>query len=181
MEMRARALYRFFHKAFCLLLVGGFLSIYSFAQNDSSEYNVKAMFVLNFMKYVEWPSEPGKNTFKIGVVGETELFNALVNMTLNKNESKKILIGKVDQESTGNYQIIIITGKQNKKSIEWLKNYEDKGVLLISDNSKDETIAAINLLNIDNKIRFDINHSKARWGGVKISSKLADLAITVHP
>ena len=71
--------------------------------------------------------------------------------------------------------------KQNKKSIEWLKNYEDKGVLLISDNSKDETIAAINLLNIDNKIRFDINHSKARWGGVKISSKLADLAITVHP
>ena len=67
-------------------------SVYSLAEVESNEYNIKAMFVLNFMKYVEWPTETNNDIFKIGIAGESELFNSLQNMTNSRNEKAKIIV-----------------------------------------------------------------------------------------
>lgn len=163
-----------------LLVILAIASVYSFAEGGSNEYNIKAMFILNFMKYVEWPAETYNNEFTIGVVGESEIFDALVKMAGNRKESKKINVEKVNADSLGNYQIVIIPKSENKKLEEWVRKFQYKGVLIISDECKNAG-AAINLLNINNKIRFEINNTQARLGGIKISSRLAELAVKVHP
>jgi hypothetical protein len=168
-------------KAIRLLLLLIVASVFSFAEGNSNEYNVKAMFVLNFMKYIEWPADASPNSMRIGVLGESEMFDALVNMTKNRQETKKITVEKIDENSTGNYGIIIIPKTQKKKFDEFLKRYQTKGVLVITDELKGAGVGAINLVTIENKIRFEINYSQAHYFGVRISSRLADLAITVYP
>ena len=58
---------------------------------------------------------------------------------------------------------------------------QGKGVLIISEDCKNNNNATINLVNINNKIRFEINNNQAKLGGIKISSKLAEMAISVQP
>jgi hypothetical protein len=170
-------LIRFLTLVFLLFIT----SVNSFAEGEANEYNIKAMFVLNFMKYVEWPETGKEDVFKIGIAGESELYDALRLMTTNQNESSKIKIEKAKPDFVENFQILIISRNESKKIEEWSKKYQGKGVLIISEECKTANNAAINLLNVDNKIRFEINHTQARLGGVKISSKLSNLAVTVQP
>ncbi len=150
-------------------------------QTESNEYNVKAMFILNFMKYVDWPEKKTDNLFNIGVGGETDIYDALKSMVNNRNETGKIKIERISQDEAVNYNIIILSKKESRNAEEWVKKYQGKGVLIITDEYKGENGGAINLVSTDNKIRFEINHTQAKLGGVKISSRLSEFAITVHP
>jgi len=151
------------------------------AQAIANEYNVKAMFVLNFMKYVEWPPNSNEGVFKIGIIGESEIYDALQAMIANRNENTKIKIEKVKPDVIDNYQIIVITKTERARGEELSKKYQGKGVLIITEEFKDSNYAAINLKTIDNKIRFEINNAQAKLGGIKISSRLVNLAISVQP
>jgi hypothetical protein len=164
-----------------LLLFFMSLSFVTRAGTDANEYNVKAMFVLNFMKYVDWPENNSSETFNIGVAGESEIYNALVIMISSRQENNRIKITRITGLDTFPYQIVIIPRSENRNIEEWSKKYQGKGVLLISEECKSPNYAAINLLNINNKIRFEINHSQARACGIKISSRLAEFAVKVHP
>lgn len=165
----------------CLILLLFTGTTKSWAQNESDEYNIKAMFVLNFMKYIEWPDESTTNEFRIGIAGESDIYKALENLSVKRNESVKIKIQKITKESKEDLHIVIIPKSESKKIGEWIKKYEGKGVLIISEDCKSANYSAINLINVDKKVQFEINNSLARFGGVKISSKLAEMAISVHP
>jgi hypothetical protein len=168
-------------RTFFLAIFFLMMSVNSFSEGEGNEYNIKAMFVLNFMKYVEWPEQPENEKFVIGVAGDSEIYDALVTMTTNRQENKKIKIEKVTQESVENCQILVITRNENKRMDEWVKKYQGKGILIISDEFKSVNTTAINLITIKNKIRFEINYVQARRDGVKISSRLAEMAISVQP
>jgi hypothetical protein len=157
------------------------MAVNSFSENEGNEYSIKAMFVLNFMKYVEWPAQNENEKFVIGVAGESEIYDALVLMTTNRQENKKIKIEKITSEFNEGCQILIITRNESKKVSEWVKKYQGKGILIISEDSKNLNATAINLITIKNKIRFEINYVQARRDGVKISSRLADMAVSVQP
>jgi hypothetical protein len=150
-------------------------------KSDGNEYSIKAMFVLNFIKYIEWPGGNTSNYFRIGVIGKSEMLDALKGMTANRNEMKQIIIEQVSDQSKEGFRIIFVSKECNGKLEEILKKYRNKGVLLISDEYKGKFPGGINLLNINNKIRFEINTSQAHECGVKISSKLNELAVAVNP
>lgn len=149
------------------------------ARSDGNEYNIKAMFVLNFIKYIEWPIETQSNTFRIGVIGESEMYDALKSMTMNRKETKQIIIDVVKDISKEKYKILIISRSENSRMEELLKKYKSKGVLIVTDEYTGKCSAAINLVNINNKMRFAINTSVAQEDGIKISSKLTELALTI--
>lgn len=148
-------------------------------QSEGNEYNIKAMFVLNFVKYIQWPGESASNYFRIGVIGKSEIFHALKSMTDNRNETKQIKIEEVNDLTKEQYKIIVISKSENGRITEILKKYKNKGILLVSDEADSKNSAAINLVNVGNKIRFEINTVEAQDEGVKISSKLVSLAYKV--
>lgn len=167
-------------------LFGLMFLLCSFSANnsmDGNEYNLKAMFILNFIKYVEWPQEID-NTFRIAIVGESEIKEALITMIKMKPsmEGKRIEIITLEEGEVRPCQMIFIPSEESKELASIIKGYQGKGVLIITDeNHHASKGAAINLINIDNKIRFEIYLNQAKLAGIKISSKLSELATNVYP
>jgi hypothetical protein len=56
-------------------------------------------------------------------------------------------------------------------------------VLTVTDEAKDfeKTGGIINLITVDNKVRFEINQDAARRAGLRISSPLLKLAVRILP
>jgi len=161
------------------LLLAAFVFGSFSAGTEGNEYQVKAMFVFNFTKYVEWPESKSGDVFTIGIIGESEIIEPLEHIaTQKKVGDKKIAVKLLSPESEEYCNIIIVSKSRLNKQEQVEKKYSGKGVLIISDES--QRSAAINLVTRDNKIRFEINQSLARSGGIKISSQLLSLAVEVH-
>lgn len=168
-------------RLFPLVLVFISLSRISFSAEPTNENDVKALFILNFIKYVNWPADIDKSTISIGISGESPVYYSLMKIILKRSENNNIKIAKINTETIDKYQIIFISEFDGGKIEKWMQKYSDKGVLFISENCKVNCVAAINLFTKNKKIKFGINNSGAHQGGVKISSKLMDLATTVEP
>ena len=146
---------------------------------EGNEYQIKAMFVFNFTKYVEWPQPQSSDVFSIGVVGESDITDPLERIAAQKKVGEqRIVIKNLSPEDDDYCNIVIVSRSRLNKLEQVEKKYAGKGVLIISDESPRS--AAINLVTRDNKIRFEINQSLAKSGGVKISSQLISLAVAVH-
>lgn len=168
-----------------LLRVKMFLLLTAFVCNsfapgtEGNEYQIKAMFIFNFTKYVEWPETPDADVFSIGILGESEISEPLERISVQKKVgNKKIVIKKITLDNEDFCNIVIVSKSRLNKLEQVEKKYAGRGILIISDESPRS--AAINLVTRDNKVRFEINQSLAKSGGVKISSQLLTLAVTVH-
>ena len=147
--------------------------------NEGNEYQVKAMFVFNFIKYVEWPATNANTEFAIGVIGESEITEPLERIATQKKAGhKKIIIRKLALDDDTYCDIIIVSRSRSTKLEMLEKRYANKGVLIISDEAPNP--AAINLITRESKVRFEINAAMAKNCGVKISSQLLTLAVAVH-
>lgn len=149
---------------------------------DGNEYSIKAMFLLNFMKYVEWPAENNQGTFRIGVVGDSEISESLLQMIAQKQgDSRRIEVVKLGSGNQLYCQMVFVSHTENSRVDEWIKKLGAKGVLIVTEDLKLNTgSAAINLITVDNKIRFEINQSALRVSNLKVSSRLTELAINVR-
>ena len=149
---------------------------------DGNEYRIKAMFLLNFIKYVEWPIENNKPVIRIGIVGESEMFDALTILAAQRSaDGQKVEIKQADDSNASGFQVIFISNTDNNKVDQRIRKHSGKGVLVISEDDRCKTRnSGINLFNQDNKIRFEINMSSVKSNGIKISSKLLELASAVH-
>jgi hypothetical protein len=152
----------------------------SYADNDLSENDIKALFILNFIKYINWPPEIDKSAIRIGIAGDSPVLESLLKVIRNRRENKNIKVEKLDPNAGTIYQIIFVTSEESSKIMRWNKKYAGKGVLIISDGCKSNCVASINLINIDNKMRFEINTFAAEACGIKISTRLMELATSVE-
>lgn len=152
----------------------------SFSGGDDNEFRIKAMFIYNFTKYVEWPADNGGPVFRIGVYGKSDILEPLRTIASQKKAGdRKIEITRLEPDKDVYCQIIFIPREQARYLESLEKKYSGKGVLFVTDES--ERPAAINLVTRDNKVRFEINQTMAKNGGVKISGQLLNLAVSVHP
>jgi hypothetical protein len=153
----------------------------SCASEPNDENDIKALFILNFIKYVNWPEGSEKSSIIIGIAGESPVYYSLVKIIFKRSENNNIKVEKINNQSKGTHQIVFVSEDELGKIDKWKQKYSNKGVLLISENCKNKCGAAINLFTLDNKIKFDIDTKGAQMGGVKISSKLMELASSVQP
>lgn len=152
-----------------------------FAQ--SNEADIKAMFLFNFIKYVEWPQAKETSTFRIGVIGKSPVTESLKKVIAQKvKEGRKIEVVALAANEDVECQLIFVPEDSEFNTDDLLRLRHVGGVLVISESAAhSEKWAAINLLTVENKIRFEINQGAAKAGGIKISSQLSNLAISVNP
>jgi hypothetical protein len=170
------------------LPVGGLCS--RAGDSQPTEYQVKAAFVFNFAKFVEWPSAdfPSTDTpIRIGVVCESgSSFEADLKITTADKtiNGRRLVINRVTspQEMKACHIIFVCrlekSEKQEKRRLEALfQSLQGSSVLTVGES--DAFIPAggiINFVTEDRKIRFEIKDAAARQAGLKISSKLLTLA-----
>jgi hypothetical protein len=160
------------------------------------EYEVKAAFMYNFLKFVNWPekkmAEDG-NQIIIGIIGD-DPFGSATDIFKGKTIENRILVVKrfedVRQlkemsendknnrmEELKKCHLLFICSSEQKYVRDIIDIVGNHGVLTVGDTDNFiESGGIVNFFLEDNKIRFDINLDSADKAGLEMRSQLLRLA-----
>jgi hypothetical protein len=162
-----------------LLLIGSG----SRAQNSAtSEARLKAAFLFNFAKFVEWPAESfaeRTSPFIIGVLDNSEFAGELEKTVLAKKIDEHPINVRLFRTAAdiGDCHILFVTA-ENKRPSEVIRRLEGKPILTVGESERFlEAGGMITFLSENQKIRFQINHEVAKAARLSVSSKLLSLAV----
>ncbi len=160
--------------------------LFAFPQ-QYTEYELKAAYLFNFAKFVEFPEKTFssyKDPFIIGVYGNEAFLDVLQTIIKGRTVYNRnvIAIGISQPEDIVNCQIVYfsrITINQAMLFFEYLGN---KPVLTVADNVEYfcEKGGMINFTPQYSQKRFEINPNAAQRANLIISSKLLSLAKIVN-
>ena len=150
--------------------------------NQLSEYQIKAAYLLNFTRFVEWPTNgftSATSPFVIGVAGINpfgdELQRAFANQEVAGHRFQIRDVTRVS-EARGCH-LLFVCRSERRHVDEILSGLAQAPVLTVSDlDGFNEKGGIIRLFMEGRKVRFEINDPQARRNGLKISSKLLSLA-----
>lgn len=160
-----------------LVLLGMLLLSFP-AMAQSREYKLKAAFIYNFIKFVEWP---GSGTLiKVGILGDDPFQGELDKLEQKKVAGKSLTVTLLKTPAEAkNYQVVFAGDPQQAASL--IKAVEGLPVLTVSDTPDfSKKGGAITLISSRNRIRFNINQGTLKKANLKASSKLLSLANTVY-
>ena len=156
------------------------------AQDSPSEYQLKAAFVYNFAKFVDWPpkvySGP-QSPFSICILG-TDPFGSVIDDTLRgKTVADHPVVIRRDKDAAAarHCQIVFVSASEKHRLPDILASLKGANVLVVGDADGFAAAGgAIELTLQDSRVRFAINPGAADSAGLKISSQLLALATIVH-
>lgn len=169
-----------------LAFVVGCLLVTGIARADvSKEYQIKAAFLYNFTKFVEWPAERFASAtapIVIGVFGRDpfggELEKVVRDRKVNGRDLSIVLLRSLS-EASAVHVLFVTTGEE--KRFGSVAPASLAGVLTVSESAQfTPSQGVVNFTAVDDKVRFEINADAAECAGLKISAQLLKLAILVR-
>jgi hypothetical protein len=158
-----------------------------FAQDSPpTEYEIKAAFLYNFAKFVQWPKQAmaaPKSPITIGVLGDNVFHGDLEKTIHGKKINDHPLLFK-EFHSVGdvtNCQILFISPSEENHLPKILDGLHGMSILTVGQT--DDFVEAGGMINFvieDNRVHFQINNEAAKKAGLTISSKLLSLATHRH-
>jgi hypothetical protein len=150
-----------------------------------SEYQVKAAFLYNFAKFVEWPEEAFSSPdapLVIAVLGE-DPFGTLLDETVRGEAvgGHKLEVRRIDRlEAAKGCHTLFISASEKSELPEILAAVKDSGALTVSDvEGFARRGGIISFRTVDGKVQFEINLETAKRERLKVSSRLLKLADVV--
>jgi hypothetical protein len=169
-----------------LVLATLLIGVRADAQTPMSESQVKAMFVYNFLKFVEWPVDASagtKDPFVVLIIGEGVTADATERFLESKTIGDRPLVVRRirwDQSLVGARAAFIVE-QDAKKLRRILEAAAAAGVLTIGEGESFTTRGGvIGLLVEDRKVRFDVDTTAAQVARLRVSSKLLALTHAVR-
>jgi hypothetical protein len=154
------------------------------AQAAATEYAVKAAFLYNFTKFVEWPDSAFPDgTLRLCVLGENPFGKTLQTVAGEEVAGHKLTVLSTEKLSDpAGCQVLFISQSERERMPRILADLRDLPVLTVSDTGGFiDHGGIINFTLERGKVRFEINQEAAERAGIKISSKLLRLATRVTP
>jgi hypothetical protein len=164
-----------------LLIILFLVSGKGWAQDAEKEANLKAVFLYNFTKYIDWPNLNNNQNFVIGVVGTAEIINALNQIAKSyRVEGKKILILNFKKgDEISHCDLLFISGHSGIPVLSAISQ-TGRGTLTVSEEPPGSSSgAAFNFVIKDDKLKFEASLKAINLTGLKISAQLLKLAILV--
>ena len=163
---------------FTLLLVAT-LASHAGAKADQ-EHQVKAAFIANFIKFIDWPDlgKPGSK-FVIGVYGADTFEHTIEDTLSNRSISgHPIVVEQIHSDAEMRQCRIVVSGASSEDRVDHLaKACMESGTVLIGESENFAKMGGtIGFLIVSSKVRFEINLETARKSRISISSKLLTLA-----
>jgi hypothetical protein len=152
------------------------------ADEPSQEYKVKAAFIYNFARFVEWPSESFASAdapFVIAVVG-TDPFNGALEQAVagKKVGTRRVEIRHFDSiDKIGSCQILFVATTDDDSQVKIIHKVENDHVLTVGESDNfDSNGGSFRFFMEDNKVHFEVNTDAADLAKLRVSSKLLKLA-----
>ena len=162
---------------------------------QSREYQIKAAFLYNFIKYIDWPekklsTKKDDDPIVIGVIGVNPFGEDLEPITKKKIKNKKLVIryfpgfkrtGKKysdkDTEKLRNCHVLFVSSSEKKYIENIIKLVTGSNVLTVSDTKGFvETGGIINFVIEKKKIHFSINLDAAKRSELVIPTTVLKIA-----
>lgn len=154
--------------------------------NAPTEYQLKAAFLFNFAKFVEWPPDSfaaPQSDFTICILG-ADPFGQAIDKTLRGRaiDGHTVAIRRLrNTADLRRCQIAFISASEQGHVQNILKTIRGANVLVVGETPGFAASGgAIQFEMQDRRIRFVINPEAAEQAGLWVSSKLLSLATIVH-
>lgn len=150
----------------------------------SFEYQLKAGFLFNFARFVEWPEAvlPPEAPLRLGVVSTDEIFAGISGAFDGKEVGgHTIMVERITQESaTTNPPHMLFV--QRGENTDWIAEVADLPVLIIGETPGFATSGGtIGFVFRGDRLRFQVNIAAANRAKLQLSSQLANYAEIVRP
>ncbi len=166
----------------------------------SLEYQVKAAFIYNFIKFVDWPKEKVADPnapLTIGIIGKDPFEDAFEPLQEKETKDRKVIIQrfegfvrnwkspakkKKDQPHPKSQDIqkchlLFICPSESERIADIIASVKDHSVLTVADTQGFlEAGGIINFVMEEQKVRFEINVTTAKQAKLQIRSQLLRLA-----
>ena len=149
------------------------------------EYEVKAAFLLNFVQYVDWPSQvfaSPTSPVVIGILGE-DPFGEILNRTIRGERVKErpVVVKRSRQvEDLKDCHLLFISRSEKGRLTRIFSKLAGTNILTVGEIDQfAQSGGIINFRVQGDRVRFEINTDVAEHNGLKISSKLLRLATVV--
>jgi hypothetical protein len=155
-------------------------------QPKASEYLVKATYLYNFGRFVQWPPTAVAaqgDSFPICVIGQDPFGAALDTILAGEAiDGKSVVARRVTKaQDAVNCRVLYISPSEDSRLKELLVALDKAGVLTVSDIPQfSQRGGMIQFVTVGNKIRFEVNLTSAEDAGLTLSSDLLKVAAAVR-
>jgi YfiR/HmsC-like len=150
-----------------------------------TEYEIKAAFLYNFSRFVEYPHDflSSRGSLNLCILGD-DPFGPAANIIMDETaeDERKISINRIktSKELSGCHMLFVSSSEKNNVA-KIMESLAGMHILTIGDTvGFAQKGVIINFFLERNKVRFEINIHAANRAGLRISSKLLNLARIVH-
>ena len=163
------------------LAIGGLAGASALGQ-AVDEYQVKAAFLYNFAKFVEWPPQAFRSAsapLAICVLGQNPFGRSLEEAVDGKVvEDRKLVVRQfADVRQVSGCHILFVSSSERKSLRAILEDLKESGVLTVGETEGFTTEGGVISLVLEgDRVRFEINLDAAGRQKLRISSKLLSLA-----
>jgi hypothetical protein len=156
------------------------------AQAPLDEAEVKAAFVYNFLKFVEWPPDSGRgpqDAFVVAIIGGGATAEATERFLATKLVGERpLLVRRVKWDhSLDGLDAVFVAERDAKKRQRVFDSAAAATVLTIGEGEEFASTGGVIALLVENrKVRFDIDTGAAQSANLRVSSKLLALTRVVR-
>jgi YfiR/HmsC-like len=152
---------------------------------ETSEYLIKAGYIYNFAKLVEWPSAAARKgqPIVIGVLGN-DGFASVLDRTVNgkRIDDRPLLVKRIKSKHVKDCgcQMLFVAAAESAHADDVIQSQGAAPVLTIAEAPDFASRGGIIALVLqDSRVRFIVNVQAAAQAGLSISSRLLALATVV--
>lgn len=147
------------------------------------EYEVKAAFLYNFARFVDWPEETAATDLALCVLGTDPFGPALDALAGKEVQGRRLSVRRIDSggDWSACHMLFVPESEQSRLDTLLGEFAAHHGILSVSDiNGFAGRGGIIELVLDQNRVRFAINVEAATRAGLTVSSKLLRLAEGVN-
>ena len=147
-----------------------------------SEYKIQTLLIYNFTKYVKWTS-PATNDFVIVVYGNSPITNYFNQLKSAKQVNGKQIVVKTMNpgEKVPPCELLYVGDAFTKQAESQFQKGTLPNILVVTNTTPIPLkISCINLRNIEDSYKFEINNTMTSINNLEVSSSLLNLALKVY-
>ncbi len=136
---------------------------------------VKAVFILNFIKYSDHQAANHAGEFVVGIYQDEQMYRELVKICGNSYHGKKVVVKLITDFNTP-VHLLFIPEKHNHSYISYIKKTGPiTNTLIVGDKSSDNTMISFEVHN--SKFYFRLHDQLLANSGIKLAASIREIAI----
>lgn len=167
----------------CLFFAGTLCCLPAGAAAATSEYQVKAAFLYNFMKFIDWPAEglSSPATLCLGILGKDPFGDSLDEVRGKTAKGRRVVVVHFRSlEEVKDCDILFLSASEKGRLPQILKAVQHSRMLTVADQDGFcQAGGMINMVFVKNRVGFEVNLAAASRARLRVSSQLLKLARNV--